>query len=144
MERRKGREKLKSFEEAISMEAERIQEGHNAIVTEKESYNYKHHIYGYLARGCYDEQLKQWLKYFKRDQLMVLKSEDFFASPKQNLELIYQFLNIPVIFPKNLQVKNQGKYTTPVNSDTFKRLRLYYKQQNKQLSEFLGEQFQWN
>jgi hypothetical protein len=78
MERRKGREKIKSFEEAISVEAERIQEGYNAIVTGKESYNYKHHIYDYLARGCYDEKLKHWLKYFKKKQLMVLKSEGFF------------------------------------------------------------------
>lgn len=143
MERRKGREKIKSFEEAISIEAERIKESNEPIVAQKESYNYNHQVYGYLARGCYDEQLRRWLKYFKREQLLVLKSEDFFSSPKKNLEKIYQFLNIPAIFPKNLQIKNQGGYT-PLNSDIIKRLRLYYHKHNKQLCEFLGEQFQWN
>jgi len=143
MERRKGREKLKSFEEAISMETERIQEGYRPIATKKGSFNYKRHIYSYLSRGCYDEQIKRWLKYFKREQLLVLKSEDFFSSPQKNLGRIYQFLNIPVIFPKNLRIKNQGSYT-PVNSDTIERLRSYYKQHNKELSEFLGEQFQWS
>src|SRR4051812_46716716 len=42
MERRKGREKLKSFEEAILKETERIQKGHDAIVNEKKLYDYHH------------------------------------------------------------------------------------------------------
>jgi len=142
MERRKGREKLKSFEEAISKETERIQKGYDGITNGKQLYNYNHHIYSYVARGRYDVQLKRWLQYFKREQLLVLKSEDFFVSPHNNLERIYKFLDIPVIFPKDLLVKNQGMYN-PVKNDTIKHLRDYYKPHNEELSRFLGENFQW-
>jgi len=143
MERRKGREKLKSFEEAISKETERLEGGYATIVSEKKSYDYSHQVYSYLARGCYDEQIKRWLKYFKREQLFVIKSEDFFESPYQYLERIYQFLDIPVIFPQKVQIKNRGTYN-PVNSDTIKHLRNYYEPHNKKLSQLLGELFQWN
>jgi hypothetical protein len=143
MERRKGREKLKSFEEAISKEAERIEMGYNAIINGEKFYNYNHHVYSYLSRGCYDEQVKRWLRYFKKEQLLVIKSEDFFASPYENLERIYQFLEVPVIFPKNLQIKNQGSYN-PVDQNTLNRLQDYYRSHNKVLSQILGENFQWS
>ena len=143
MERRKGREKLKSFEEAISKERERVQRGSEIIADGKKAYDHNHHVYSYLARGRYDEQLKRWLQYFKREQLLILKSEDFFASPHDCLERVYKFLNIPVVFPKDLQVRNQGTYN-PVETETMKHLRDYYKPHNEELSQFLGENFRWS
>jgi len=143
MEKRKGREKLATFEEAVSKETERLQKGYEEITNEKKRYDHNHHVYSYLSRGRYDEQIKRWLQYFKREQLLVLKSEDFFASPHDSLKQIYKFLNIPVIFPKDLLAKNQGNYN-PVESETIKRLRDYYQPHNEALSQFLGEDFQWS
>lgn len=143
MEKRKGREKLQTFEEAISKENERLKKEYGTVTNGKQLKNYNHQVYSYLARGRYDEQIKRWLQYFKREQLLVLKSEDFFASPHNNLEKIYKFLDIPVVFPKDLAAKNQAIYN-PVQTDTMKRLRDYYKPHNEELSQCLGETFQWS
>ncbi len=140
MEKRKGREKLPSFEEAISKETERMQTGAEALAQGKNHLN--HHVYSYVARGCYDEQMKRWLHYFAPHQILLLKSEDFFASPHLILEKIYRFLNVPVIFPNNLLAKNQGSYH-PLDSETIERLRDYYQPHNTELSRLVGEEFQW-
>lgn len=143
MERRKGRENLKTFEEAVLKETERLRNGYKIISNRKKTYDYNHQIYSYISRGLYDEQIKRWLKYFKREQILVLKSEDFFASPQHILERVYSFLKIPVIFPKNMLTKNQGSYN-PVGTDIMKHLHDYYKPYNEKLSQILGENFLWS
>ncbi len=143
MEKRKGREKLSSFEEAIQIEEQRTMQGYKTISSKKKSYNYAHQIYTYLARGRYNEQIELWLKYFSREQLLILTSEDFFSNPVKSLERVYQFLGVPCVFPKDLTAKNQGQYL-PVSKETIAHLRAYYKPYNESLSALLGEEFNWS
>jgi hypothetical protein len=142
MEKRKGRETLATFEEAINREVERTQDALKAISQKETDYDFNHHVFTYLSRGCYDEQIDNWLKYFKREQLLVIKSEDFFSNPVESLTKVHQFLGIEEIIPNNVTAKNQGKYV-PINEETLQRLRNYFKPHNERLSELLGEHFEW-
>ena len=68
---RKIRE-TRSFEEAI-IEEEKTQ---------------PHNPFGYLSRGIYVDQLVSWSKFFNEEQMLVLKSEDFFERPQETLKLV--------------------------------------------------------
>lgn len=49
----------------------------------------------YLARGIYADQLGRWLNQFPRDQMLFLRSEDFYANPARTLEQTLAFLDVP-------------------------------------------------
>jgi hypothetical protein len=39
--------------------------------------------FGYLSRSVYVDHLLRWSRFFDKEQLLVLKSEDFFESPSR-------------------------------------------------------------
>lgn len=141
MEKRKGKEKVATFEEAIEKEAERIK--NSTLTIQNNQYDYNHQVYSYLARGIYHEQIARYLNYFKREQLLVLKSEDFFSRPLEALEKVYLFLGIKSIFPEHISVKNGGNYL-PIGGEILNNLRVFYKPYNERLSALLGQEFNWD
>ena len=71
------------FEKAIEVEPERISRGR------------RHKIYySYLDRGKYALQLKRFRKYFDREQMLILTTEEFKSNPKKDLESIFEFLEV--------------------------------------------------
>ena len=59
-----------SFEQAIKTENERLRHcSYNSI---------DHQVRAYTAQGLYFNQLQNWLKHFPIEQILILKSEDFF------------------------------------------------------------------
>ncbi|EAU71093.1 putative deacetylase sulfotransferase [Synechococcus sp. BL107] len=81
--KRKGFETL-SPEEAIAREQERLQQG-GIWSLQKHSY---------IGRSRYLEQLDRYEKLFKKDQMLILKSEDLFEKPAQEWIKITEFLGI--------------------------------------------------
>src|SRR5205085_11737737 len=83
------------FEEAIEGEEERTAQEREKIVKDEgyESYAYKH--LSYLTRGIYVDQLRVWMELFPREQLLILKSEEFYADPATTLKQVLAFLNLP-------------------------------------------------
>ena len=77
---RKGIEPL-SFEDAIVAELERLRnkDGRVDLDWRKSS-----HV-AYLTRGLYAEQLHRWLTLFPGEQLLILKSVDFFQRPAEGI-----------------------------------------------------------
>lgn len=74
-----------SIEQAIAAEPERIQSGHPTHL--------QHH--SYLRRSQYLEQLDRYEELFPEQQILVLKSEEFFLSPSTIWKRIETFLHIP-------------------------------------------------
>ncbi len=77
--RRDGREPCTSFEEALTMEAQRQ--------------NWEH-LWHYDAMGRYAEQLGRYLEHFPREQLLFLLHEDLRTSPAATLDACFNFLGI--------------------------------------------------
>lgn len=79
---RVGKETL-SFEEAIDREDERI-EGELEKMIEDETYvSLKYSLFSYLHRGIYVDQLKAWFNYFKREQILILETENLISEHKE-------------------------------------------------------------
>jgi sulfotransferase family protein len=133
---RKDREH-KTFEEAIGLK-EPAQMGDRAVLDEDSEY---------LSRGVYVDQLLRWTQFFGREQLLVLKSEDFFENPEETLEVVLEFLGLPGWEPGDEELeggkRNEGGYEEEMDPATRRRLEEYFEPYNKRLYEFLGKDFSW-
>ncbi len=96
----------------------------------------------YLERSKYYSQLSVWFKYFKREQFLFIKSENFFENPKKELTKVYDFLGITPIYPTDLRPRNARQYDA-LSSEIRAELEAFFQEENKKLIELLGEEFSW-
>jgi hypothetical protein len=110
----------------------------------------------YLFKGLYVYQLVRWSKFFDKEQMLVLKSEDFFKRPEEILKAVYAFLGLPEWEPeapeprderkkeKHARTKrNKGRYEQEMDPATRRRLEEYFEPHNRRLYEYLGVDFGW-
>jgi Sulfotransferase domain len=97
----------------------------------------------FLRRGVYVDQLRRWSEFFSDEQMLVLKSEDFFERTPENLKRILDFLNLPDWEPETLEVRNEGNYGRDMDPETRRRLEEYFEPHNQRLYEYLGVNFGW-
>lgn len=96
----------------------------------------------YLPRGIYVDQLQRWDEYFSRDQMLILKSEDFFKQTAETLRLVQDYLELPYQELESPTREKTDRYP-PMNPDTRQRLEAYFEPHNQRLYEFLGVDFEW-
>jgi hypothetical protein len=139
---RVGRESL-PFEEAIAMEAERLNGEEEKIIADPRYSTFNHLHYSYLARGRYIEQLKKWLAIFSRQQILILASEELYASPATTYRKAVAFLGLSAWDPDNFSVYKQGVYEQmPVSIR--RHLMDYYRPYNQRLYDCLNMTFDWD
>jgi hypothetical protein len=138
---REAREHL-SFEEAIEAEEERLRGEKEKLHADENYDSPKYQKYSYLSRGIYVDQLKEWREYFDEDQLLVLKSEDFFENPQESFERVLEFLGLPHWETGTSGERNEGEYDE-MSSATRQRLEAYFEPHNKRLYEYLGVDLGW-
>ena len=133
-----------SFEEAIEAEEERIKGEKEQILSEEGYFSPNHRRYSYLTRGIYVDQLEDWHEHFQKDQLLVIKTEDFFSHPESSYNDVLKFLGIPEWKPEIISpsLRNEGKYA-PMNPETRSKLEKYFEPHNQRLYEYLGSDFGW-
>jgi hypothetical protein len=138
-EKRRKREGLPIYE-ALQQEEERLRP---AI----ERQDYKSEIFirhSYKSRGRYKEQLERYLKYFPRQQLLVVRSEDFFTDASVTLKRVFEFVEVDSRFHvKDLTPRNAGKKKGPVPAEVYEYLNSYFRPHNKALYELVGRDYGW-
>ncbi len=139
---RGGRESL-SFAEAIEKEPERLAGEEERLRSEPGYYSWNHHRYAYTRRGLYLEQLRRWMQHFPRSQLLVLQSERLFRDPVAATAAVHDFLGLP---PHRLQLDKpflQRGYDRTMPPELRTRLATYFEPYNRELFQWLGEEFDW-
>lgn len=139
---RRGRETL-SFEDAIGREVERLSGERERILRDGSYYSFNHQRYSYLSRGIYMDQLRTWIGLFPKEQMLILKSGDFYADPPTMLGRILEFLNLPSWELKEYKTYNRASYPR-MNAVTRKRLIDYFNPHNQRLYEYLGMSLDWD
>ena len=124
----------RSLDRAISDEIERLNQNPEYIIGEEPG--------NYLARGRYIEFIKNWLTFFPREQLLVLKSEDLYAGAAATVQQVLAFLQLPEYQLSEYQNANPGAYPL-VNQSLRELLNDYFKPYNQELEEYLGRNFDW-
>ena len=139
--RRKGSEVL-SFQEAIEQEESRLKGQRENIIADQKYPMYNYLTFSYLTRGIYIEQLKNWFASFPREQILVLRSEDFFENPPNVFPLVLNFLGLADWNLDEFEIYNYGRYER-MDSKTEEKLRSFFYPYNQELYEYLGRNFGW-
>jgi len=144
---RSGNETL-SFEEATASEGERTRGERARLLANEKAGSPVLRNFSYLARGVYVDQLQEWERYFGRDRMLVLSSDNLFADPVETLNKVIEFLELPHWEPDDLDAlstpdsRHEGSYET-MSPETRRELEEYFRPHNQRLYDFLGTDFGW-
>jgi len=72
----------------------------------------QHRVYSYIDRGRYHQQLMRLFALFDSRQVLVLKSESFFASPAETMRTVTGFLGVDSLPDCLIAPQRTGQYTT--------------------------------
>jgi hypothetical protein len=96
-----------------------------------------------LSGGIYVEQIKNWLDYFPKEQLLIIKTEDFYAHTGQVFSEVFNFLDISESASKEYELNYVDEYSQ-MPPEIELKLTDYFKPYNQELSDLLKENFNWS
>ena len=105
-----------------------------------------------LVKGLYALFLEGWLDAFPREQLLVIRLDDYEAALERHLELVMAFLNLPQP-PRRTWRRmldkpraNRQARGVPMLESTRDVLRVFYAEHNEHLAELMGDPryLEWN
>ena len=143
MEFSKGNEQLSSFENAIELENERIQDEYQKMLHDETYYSKKYTIQSYITKSIYVNYIEEWFKYFPKKQFLFLNSEEFNSDTSKVYKKTLNFLDIPEIDFKKYEVFRAAKYPE-MNSTTRKKLSKFFKPHNEKLYKLINQNFHWD
>jgi hypothetical protein len=101
-----------------------------------------HRRHAYVARGLYADQLERWLEHFAREQLLVLRSEDFFERPADVYAETLDFLWLRAWQPPDFEPRNPTS-DPPLDPALRSRLEERFAEPNARLARLLGREMGW-
>ena len=166
-----GLELTENFEDVIKSELKRIEIGNKKPELKIENTNYKHFTFSHLRDGLYAQHLERWLKFFSKEQLLVLHTKDLYTNLDQTLAETFEFLNLPKYQIENRIEKNKIDKIRPLagheqnvyknidsktrtlfnvqnypemKPETRKFLQDFFRPHNEKLFKMIGKRFDWN
>lgn len=108
---------------------------------------------GILRRGMYSDQLDNYMKYYPKDQLMVLLTEELFSDFVGVMADIQSFLGLPYFDYSTRAYKNERGFTVleglkskaskaayePVSESMLSKLARYYMPHHRKLARYVGK-----
>ncbi len=98
-----------------------------------------------LSKGLYVDHLTRWADHFDEEQMLILKSEDFFTRPQEILRQVFGFLDLPEWEPDPSEFKrkrNSRKYDK-MSPETRRSLEEFFEPHNRRLYDYLGRDLGW-
>jgi Sulfotransferase domain len=134
----------RGFEEVVEAEEARLRDAKHKLLEDEHNDSFEHQRFSYLTRGIYVDQLLCWSRFFSKEQMLVLKSEDFSKHPQDTFRLVFDFLGLPDWEPETWKVrKKSGKHDQKMDPATRRLLEEYFEPHNRRLYDFLGTDFGW-
>jgi hypothetical protein len=130
------------FEEAVRRETERIGNAWKSMVEDENYYNLDIARYAYLKTGLYIDQVRVLMRLFSREQVLIIKNEDFDADPAGIVKQVLEFLDVRSQQSLAYSRHNTGEYLD-MDAKVRKNLIEYFRPYNQQLYEFLDVNFGW-
>lgn len=148
--RRLGNEPL-SFAEALDAEPDRVNSEMERLASDPTDQAVNLRRFGYVARGKYHEQIQRWMDFFPDDQLLVVRSEDFFEAPDLVFADVLAFLGLPGTALKeyrNHSIRPASTLTKSLPIEelepaTRERLAQTFGEHNDRLYQLLNRDFGW-
>jgi hypothetical protein len=105
-------------------------------------WGHHHEHHSYLAKGLYAEQLERLFRWYDRDQVMVIQSEEFYRQPNRVLSEVTSWLDLPPVSLVGGDDRNSHRYR-PMDQGMRRQLIEMYREPNEQLYDLLGRRFDW-
>lgn len=126
----RGRKTFPSLREAIEIERELMESGGSGEPA-------------ILRKGLYAEQLKNYLKYFRREQILVIGFKEFTANTPGTLKNVFRFLGVDEDVTMAFPVKNKRPYAAAIDPEDKEYLRQFYSESDDELVGLIGRELQW-
>lgn len=140
---RRGMEPL-SFEEAIQCEEERLRGLEEQMLADQDAFYENHQLYSYVNRGIYADQLARWLRFYPREQLLMLRAEDLQDQPAEVMDMVFDFLDLPA-WRSGKEYRRYAAYDyAGMNVATREQLLAFYRPHNERLADLLKMDFRWD
>ena len=138
-----GRES-KSFEDALALEDIRLAGEKDKVMTQEDYVSEDMEYFSYKSRGRYADQIIRWFGYFSREQVQILRSEDFYMYPAGVMNEVYKFLGLKIYsltdFKDSTYERDKHKDMDP---STREMLQDYYRPHNEKLYKLIGRNMEW-
>jgi hypothetical protein len=131
-----------SFREALAVEEARTVGEKEKMVADKDYYSHNYMHFSYRARGVYVNQLRAWFAHFPREQLLVLRSEDFYKSTPEVIEQVCEFLELPATDILTRAQPRTASYSA-LDENIRNELRVFFEPYNRELYRLLNRDFGW-
>jgi len=101
---------------------------------------------GFIEKGLYYFQLKNYLKYFSLEQFIIIDSYNLHSNPVKILKEITDFLNGKAISwdKMNLEKKHVSKSKPLITKAGIDELNKFYSPYNEMFFELIKKDFKWN
>lgn len=131
-------ENYPGFSEIVSLELESLQSGGCVWQT------WSGVDSTYMQTSIYLPFVRLLYRLFDKNNILVVKAEDFFADPTATANQVYSFLELPDDYtPVKIEANNPGPPGTMEDS-TRQELVDFFRPLNKQLYDFLGRDLGWD
>ena len=142
-ETRRGYETLE-FEPALEAEDGRLVGEAERMVADPtyDSFSLRHH--SYMARGEYFTQVRRLSDLVGQERLLVVSSEQLFDDPAATYHNVLRFLGLPEFNPPGFAAQNANVYLSPISNQARHMLEDRFREPNKLLYDFVGEDFGWS
>ena len=98
----------------------------------------------YIGPSIYVRLVKEWLKYFRLEQLLIFSTEELAKNPSEVFSRIFGFLNIKEEEINTESRQNVGGYDASLDSDLRQRLIDFFRPHNEELFNTINQRFDWD
>ena len=133
-----------SLEDAIKMEMKRIKIGNERKELRINNPDFDNHVnFNYLRHGHYAEKLKNWLKIFPKEHILILTNDEFNADIDKTMKQTFDFLSLPNYTIKNKIKHSVGRY--PKMQESVRKLLVdYFRSYNQEFYKLIGKELDWD
>jgi hypothetical protein len=139
---RKGLE-TRSFEQALAQERKMVEREKAKIVASgnKGYWSREHAYFSYASRGIYLDQIKHFMNYFDKKQLLVISSEDLMFKTEETVNVVLRFLELEEIaLPQYSYYHVAHNNEVVLNPETRNKLAAFFEEKNKELQTYIAHE----
>ncbi len=131
-----------TFEQAVKREPKRLDGEREKLQSDPDYRSRKLRRYSYTSRGVYVDNLLAYERYVAREQMLVIKSEDFFNKTQETYDRVLEFLELAPWRLGSTQSVNAIAYGQE-KPPGYEELREFYAPHNQRLYDYLGRDLGW-
>lgn len=138
----RGYETEPDFTRALELEDSRLDGEVERMQNDLHFESHAHRHQAYRRRGQYAEQLERAFALFPKEQIHVLESESFFATPQAEYDRLTDFLGLSRFSPDRFDQHN-ARPGPPMPAAARSLLEEHYQLHERRLADLLGHEPAW-